>query len=104
MLVLSRQLNENIELWIPGQRPIEVTVAEIHEKKIGLGVTADRSCAVHRKEIVGFCVNRSATTDPSVRELYLKIISGRYVPSEEDIQRLGLYSPILRERLPRVLR
>ena len=47
MLVLSRRENESIV--IDGR--IEVTIVDIHSKRVRVGITAPEDITVHRKEI-----------------------------------------------------
>lgn len=51
MLVLSRKADEAIEIFVPGQKPITLTVIEIRSDKVRIGCAADRSITIHRAEV-----------------------------------------------------
>jgi len=49
MLVLTRKLGEKIVI---GDKTIVLTVLDIHHRVVSLGIDADRSIPVFRKELV----------------------------------------------------
>ena len=53
MLVLSRERGETISIPHPSDpdNPIEITVVGIRGDKVRLGIVADKSIPVHRKEV-----------------------------------------------------
>lgn len=51
MLVLSRCRDESIICTTPSGERIEVKVVDVRGDKVRLGVTADKSVAVHRDEV-----------------------------------------------------
>lgn len=52
MLVLSRKINETIVISPPGvEPPITVTVVDIEQGKVRLGIVAPRTIPVHRSEV-----------------------------------------------------
>ena len=50
MLVLSREKSQSIIIGL-GDQEVEVTVVDIRGDKVRLGIKADRSIPVNRKEI-----------------------------------------------------
>lgn len=51
MLVLSRHKNESIIIELPEGKIIEMVVVGIRSDKVRLGINADKSISVNRKEI-----------------------------------------------------
>lgn len=51
MLVLSRQRDERIVIITPEGREIEICVVDAQLGKCRIGVAADKSVVVHRKEV-----------------------------------------------------
>lgn len=47
MLVLSRKTNEKIVV----NNDIEITVLEVHDSRIKLGITAPKEVPIHRREV-----------------------------------------------------
>jgi carbon storage regulator len=50
-LVLSRKVNEAIDLALPDGRPIVVSVAEIRGDKVRLHISAPGDVGIHRREV-----------------------------------------------------
>jgi carbon storage regulator len=59
MLVFSRKINESIVI---GEHVV-VTVVEIYEDRVRLGIEAPRAVAVHRREILERISGAEATGD-----------------------------------------
>ena len=51
MLVLSREVDEEIVLVLPDGREISVMVVDLQGDKARIGIQADRDIRIHRKEI-----------------------------------------------------
>lgn len=54
MLVLSRFKNEDVIIGKAGDvltEPIVITVVEVRGNKVRIGIKADKSMSVHRKEV-----------------------------------------------------
>ena len=53
MLVLSRRLNERIEIETPEGRKITVVVVDLDRRgKVRIGIQADRDVAIFRQELL----------------------------------------------------
>lgn len=62
MLVLSRKLNESIELFFGGQHVGTISVADIQTGKVRIAVKAVDQLRVVRSEIEDFALQHSART------------------------------------------
>ena len=79
MLILTRRINESIVI----NDNIKLTVVEIREDKVRLGVSAPKECSVHRKEVYDAIVRSNQVAEVAV-------------PPQEPPERLSLWAKALR--------
>jgi carbon storage regulator CsrA len=51
MLVLTRQLDEEIVINVPGVAPIVLRIVMLNHGKVRIGFKADLSVTIHRREV-----------------------------------------------------
>lgn len=95
MLVISRQFDEDCELWAPGISPIGIKIVDIRGDRVRIGMTADPRVAIHRKEIVDALIGKDERLRSGMAAVYRAIREGRTVPTEELLREAGFY-----ERIP----
>ena len=68
MLVLSRKVNESIQILLPGNQIIRVVVTKFQKGQVSLGFIAPQEIRIYREELLhGESESGESATPPTIR-------------------------------------